>query len=284
MLTIEGPNYTYPSDINELRGATRGFVRSDEEGILTRFHQQSSQAPISIILVDEVEKAHPQLITFFLSILDRGTTTDNRGDVLNFSNCLIFFTSNLGYSDQQQEASMVGFVDGEQRKEIASTDVQRQLRRALKPEFVNRVQLLHFDRLTRDSADRILDLEFGKIAQRYDAMHGLRLLLEPSARNELVQRGFSEAFGARRLAATLESVCNVEIAKKIRSEDRSDDADRARMIDWLRDIREGKRPYDANEVQRRVTELARIQPGYRTLKIEYDGEQFVYSPGDEVSA
>ncbi len=65
-LMIEGPNYTYPSDINELRGATRGFIRSDEEGLLTSFHEKSSRAPFSVILIDEVEKAHRQLITFFL--------------------------------------------------------------------------------------------------------------------------------------------------------------------------------------------------------------------------
>ena len=109
VLTIEGPNYTYPSDINELRGATRGFIRSDEEGLLTSFHESSSRAPFSVILIDEVEKAHSQLLTFFLSILDRGTTTDNRGKVLNFSNCMLFFTSNLGYSDAQQGSAPIGY-------------------------------------------------------------------------------------------------------------------------------------------------------------------------------
>jgi ATP-dependent Clp protease ATP-binding subunit ClpA len=279
MLTIEGPNYTYPSDINELRGATRGFVRSDEEGILTRFHEQSSRSPVAIILIDEVEKAHSQLITFFLSILDRGTTTDNRGDVLNFSNCLIFFTSNLGYSDQQQDASMVGFVDREQRAAIASSDIRRELRRALKPEFVNRVRLLHFDRLTVESAEHILDLEFGKIARRYEQMHEIRLKLEDSARQELVRRGFSSAYGARRLAATLESICNVEIAKKIRSEDRSNDEDRSRLIQWIREVRDGSRHYDVDEVRRRVTELARLKPGYSELSIRFEGDEFHYDPG-----
>jgi len=279
-LTIEGPNYTYPSDINELKGATRGFIRSDEEGILTAFHERSSRAPLSILLIDEVEKAHPQLITFFLSILDRGTTTDNRGNVLNFSNCLIFFTSNLGYSDAQQEAAMVGFVDGEQRETVEGQDIRRELRRALKPEFVNRVRLIHLDRLKRESAQRILVLEFDKIARRYEEVHGLQLTLGADAREELIRRGFSDAFGARRLAAILESACNVEIAKKIRNEDRASNDDRAQLIDWLREVRDGQRPYDAEEVRRRVLDLARVQPGYRGLSIGYDGENFTYSPVD----
>ena len=279
-LTIEGPNYTYPSDINELKGATRGFIRSDEDGILTTFHERSSRAPLSILLIDEVEKAHQQLITFFLSILDRGTTTDNRGNVLNFSNCLIFFTSNLGYSDAQQDAAMVGFMDGEQRETVAGQDVRRALRRALKPEFVNRVRLIHLERLKRKSAERILSLEFDKIVRRYDEVHGLRLVLDAGARTELIRRGFSDAFGARRLGATLESACNVEIAKKIRDEDHASNDDRSQLIDWLREVRSGQRPYDAEEVRRRVMKLARVQPGYKGLSIGYDGEGFTYTPVD----
>ncbi len=277
-LTIEGPNYTYPSDINELKGATRGFIRSDEDGILTSFHEKSSRAPLSILLIDEVEKAHPQLVTFFLSILDRGTTTDNRGNVLNFSNCLIFFTSNLGYSDAQQEASMVGFLDGEQREVVAAQDIRRELRRRLKPEFVNRVRLIHFERLTLESAQRILDLEFDKISGRYDEVHGLQLELDADARDELIRRGFSDAYGARRLGATLESVCNVEIAKKIRVEDRASNEDRTRLIEWLREVRAGERAYDAEDVRQRVMDLARIKPGYDALSIGYDGERFTYTP------
>ena len=279
-LTIEGPNYTYPSDINELKGATRGFIRSDEDGILTAFHERSSRAPLSILLIDEVEKAHPQLITFFLSILDRGTTTDNRGNVLNFANCLIFFTSNLGYSDVQQDAATVGFMDGEQRETVVAQDVRRDLRRRLKPEFVNRVRLIHLERLKLESAQRILELEFDKITGRYQDVHGLQLRLDSNAREELIRRGFSDAFGARRLGATLESVCNVEIAKKIRVEDRASSADRTQLIDWLREIRAGQRAYNAEDVRQRVMDLARMKPGYDALSIGYDGEDFTYTPVD----
>jgi hypothetical protein len=272
-LTIEGPNYTYPSDINELRGATRGFIRSDEEGLMTTFHEKSSRAPLSLILVDEVEKAHPHLLTFFLSILDRGTTTDNRGNVLNFSNCMLFFTSNLGYSDAQQRTAPIGYMDDGTRSEALDQDIRRDLRRKLKPEFVNRVRLIHFDRLTRSSAERILDLELRRIARRYAEFHGLQIELDPSARDELVARGFSPIFGARHLAATLESVCNVEIAKKIRRDDQGHSVDREALVTWLREMREGKRAFDAEYVKARVVELARARLDYDTLRIVFaDGE------------
>ncbi|HXV75105.1 MAG TPA: AAA family ATPase, partial [Candidatus Polarisedimenticolaceae bacterium] len=278
-LTIEGPSYTYPSDINELRGATRGFIRSDEEGLLTAFHQKSARAPLALILVDEVEKAHPQLLTFFLSILDRGTTTDNRGQLLNFANCMLFFTSNIGYSDAQQRSLPIGYGDDAERREKRDHEIRSELRRALKPEFVNRVRLIHFNRLTRASVDRILDLEMHRIAARYREMHGLEVVLDDSARAELIRRGFSETYGARRLSATLESVCNVELARKVRTDDRARHDKREALVEWLREMRDGKRTFHVEEVKRRVVAQARARLGYRTVRIGYDGERFVYETG-----
>jgi len=276
-LTLEGPNYTYPSDINELRGATRGFIRSDEEGLLTTFHQRSSRAPLAVLLVDEVEKAHPHLMTFFLSILDRGTTTDNRGQVLDFSNCLIFFTSNIGYSDAQRGSAPIGYFDQPARQATSDRDVRTQLRRQLRPEFVNRLRTIHFERLGPHSVERILDLEFARVAARYHEVHGLALELDPAAREELIRRGFSPVFGARHLAATIEGVCNVEIAKKLRQDDRGTPADSRRaLIDWLREAREGRRAYSPEELARRVQESARAHVDYRGLRVVFRDGAFDY--------
>lgn len=278
ILTIEGPSYTYPSDINELRGATRGFIRSDEEGLLSAFHERSSRAPVSVILVDEVEKAHPQLRTFFLSILDRGTTTDNRGRVLNFSNSIVFFTSNLGYSDALRHAAPIGYRDDEARAETADRDVRRDVRRGLSPEFVNRLRMLHFRRLTRSSAERILSLEMERIARRYREVHGLDVELDPSARDELIRRGFSPAHGARRLSATLEAVLNVEISKKIRREDRRAPADRQELLAWLREVRRGGRAFDADETRHRVLGAVRANLDYGGIRVVFANGAFDYRP------
>lgn len=277
-LTIEGPNYTYPSDINELRGATRGFIRSDEDGILTTFHEKSSRAPFAVLLVDEVEKAHPHLRTFFLSILDRGTTTDNRGRTLQFANVMIFFTSNIGYSDAQQRGGAIGFQEDEARVASADRDVRRDLRRALSPEFMNRLRIVHFERLTRSSAERILDLEIERIARRYREVQGLELELAPSAKEELLRRGFSLEFGARRLAATLESVVNVELSKIVKRDDRRQAEDRAPLLAWLRELRDGSRAYDAETVRRRVLEAVRAELDYDMIRIVHEGDAFGYVP------
>jgi MoxR-like ATPase len=278
MLTIEGPNYTYPSDINELRGATRGFIRSDEEGLLSAFHDRASKAPVSIVLVDEIEKAHPQLRTFFLSILDRGTTTDNKGRVLNLANAIVFFTSNLGYSEIQQHTAPIGYGGETGQWAAADADVRSNLRRALSPEFMNRVRMIHFGRLTQASAERILDLEFERIARRYREVHELELVLDATARRELLARGFSPAFGARRLTATLESVCNVAISQRIRHDDNRGPKDSEALIAWLRDLRLGNRPFDPNDVRREVLAQVRARLDYAALRIAFRDGAFVYEP------
>ncbi|MBZ5637365.1 MAG: AAA family ATPase [Acidobacteriia bacterium] len=277
-LAIEGPSYTYPSDINELRGATRGFIRSDEEGLLTSFHERSSKAPLSVILVDEVEKAHVQLRTFFLSILDRGTTTDNRGKVLNFANTMIFFTSNLGYSDAQQRSAPIGYLDEDARTSSSDRDVRAGLRRALTPEFMNRVRMIHFNRLSQRSAERILDLEFLRIARRYREIHGLDLEVDASARVELIRRGFSPVFGARHLKTVLESVCNVEVAKKIRRDSRPVSQDLGAEVGRIRELRSGGRAFDPEEMKRRVLELARARLDYAAIRIAFGPRGFEYLP------
>lgn len=280
-LLIEGPSYTYPSDINELRGATRGFVRSDEEGILTSFHERSSRAPLAVILVDEVEKAHAQLRTFFLGLLDRGTVIDNRGTPLGFANAMVFFTSNLGYSDIQRRAAPIGYQDAAARDAFDEREVAGGLRKALSPEFVNRVRVIHFDRLTRKSADRILDMELERIARRYREVHGLDVVLDPSAREELVSRGFSPLFGARHIASVLESVCNVEISKRIRRDDRRSRSGRDSVVAWLRGLRAEGDALDTEELRRRVHESVRADLDYAALRIVWTGSAFELRPERE---
>ena len=138
-----------------------------------------------------------------------------------------------------------------------------------------------FNRLGVTSAERILDLELERIARRYREIHDLKIELDGSARDELIRRGFSETFGARRLAATLESVCNVELAKKVRRDDRRVSRDRGSLVTWLRELRAGKRAFSAAEVRDRVLKKARARLGYDTVRISFDGERFVYDGSSE---
>ena len=276
-LLIEGPQYTYPSDINELKGATRGFIRSDEEGILTEFYKTASEAPLSVLLVDEVEKAHPQLRKFFLGLMDRGTTMDNRGNTLHFVNTIFFYTSNIGYSRLQANTAPIGFADADAREEFKYREVVGDLKKALSPEFVNRTSIIRFRPLTLPSVERIFDLEFAKVASRYRDVQGIELTVTSRARDELIRQGYHPEFGARPLARLVNQICNVEVSKRLKRDEQRSPNETGDLLSYLREVRDGKRALDPSAVDR-VLEQTRAQVHYDTLEIDWKGKQFVYKP------
>jgi hypothetical protein len=278
-LLLEGPNYTYPSDINELRGATRGFIRSDEEGVLTEFHHRSSRAPFAVILVDEVEKSHPQLQRFFLGVMDRGTVTDNRGQTLRFSNTMLAFTSNLGYSRLQQQAAPIGYERARGGRRYPRREIEREIKKILPPEFLNRLVTLHFAPLSRPSIARIFDLEFAKIASLYERIHALRLEVSGRAKEALIELGYSDDYGARFLANTLQRHCNIEVSKKLKRDERSPERTLRPVLEYLREVRSGRRIYRERETERLVHEQARVRVPYRRLRIDHRNGAFVYESG-----
>ena len=276
ILTIDGPNYTDASDINELRGSTRGFIRSDEEGLLAEFHARASQSPLSFILVDEVEKAHPHLRKFFLGMMDRGTVTDNRGRTLSFANAMLFFTSNVGYSEAVQRGTPIGYRGDEEKDAFEESDVSRGLRQALSAEFMNRVRVIRFEHLSRTSIDKILDLELDKVRGRFRDIHGLELVVTQAARDEILRRGYSHDFGARHLGTVINQVANVEVSKILKRDEggtRRVDSD---VLDYLRKIRSKERAFDPRDVRARVLEAARVHVPYRTVTIDFAGRTFRY--------
>ncbi|MDQ7008390.1 MAG: AAA family ATPase [Acidobacteriota bacterium] len=277
LLTIEGPNYTYPSDINELRGATRGFIRSDEPGLLTEFHKRAVAAPLSVILVDEVEKAHPQLRRFFLSILDRGTVTDAQGQELAFDGVLIFFTSNIGYRERSPLTAPIGFGGSEEAENAYNAELSQSLRRALSPEFLNRVRLVRFRHLPRSSAERIARLEFERIARRYAALHDLELELTPAGLELLVDRGYSHEYGARRLAAVIQRSCNIEVGKMIRRDEQQlSRPDPSELLERVRRAREEEDLAGLEQLGREVLEATRARVAYRKIVVDAEDGDFVY--------
>lgn len=276
VLTIDGPNYTDASDINELRGSTRGFIRSDEEGLLSEFHARARLAPLSFILVDEVEKAHSHLRKFFLSIMDRGTVTDNRGKTLSFSNSMLFFTSNIGFSEAVQRGTPIGYRGDEERGVFEESEVGRGLRQALSAEFMNRVRILRFEHLSRSSIEKIFEIEFGKVRSRFQEVHAIELRVTESARDEILARGYSYDFGARHLSSVINDVANVEVSKRLKRDEPPRPPAGPGILDYLREIRSKDRAFDPRDVRARVLEAARVRVSYRTLTIDFEGGAFVY--------
>jgi hypothetical protein len=278
LLLIEGPSYTYPSDINELRGSTRGFIRSDEEGLLTEFHHRAAAAPFSVILVDEVEKAHAQLRKYFLSIMDRGTTIDNRGQELNFSSTLLVYTSNLGYSKLQQSSDPIGFGDSDARAQYERRELLGDLKKELSPEFINRTRIVHFQSLSERSIQKIFDLELNKIASRYRRVHGLELVVSDEARNQLISQGFSPEYGARHVGRVLNQICNVGVSKKLRHDSRrnSQDHESRGLLAYIQEARKEERITDLDMLHRKVMERTRAKVSYMRVTVDYADGRFQY--------
>jgi MoxR-like ATPase len=278
-LTLEGPQYAYPSDVNELKGATRGFIRSDEEGLLSEFHQRTRQAPLSILLVDEVEKAHAQLPRFFLSLMDRGVTMDNRGRQLRFPATLLAFTSNAGYSEIERRAEPIGYAagrsEGSRRREAAAA-----LRRGLPPEFLARLQVLHFRPLGRRSAERILDLEIVRLTARFREACSLALVVTPAARAELIAEGFSEAEGARHLVGKVDRICNVEVHLRLRPAAVAMNDERQKLLRLIREARKGERAVDEGALEAAVAREMRRGRTARKVVVHWTRGRFVYRSVD----
>ena len=274
-LILEGPQYSYPADVNELKGATRGFIRSDEPGLLAEFHERSRIAPLSILLVDEVEKAHPQLARFFLSVMDRGTTLDNRGRLLRFSSSILAFTSNLGYSEIERLASPIGYGSrrtGAGRRRAAARD----LRRGLPPEFLSRLKVIHFAPLTRPSVGRILELEVGRIAARYREQRGVDLQVTSAAREAIVQQAFSEEEGARHLVDRADRVCNVEVSLRLRSRAEPLTDSGRLLLERIREARRGERAVDEAALRGDIERETRGRRLARRLVVDWVAGEFRY--------
>ncbi|HEU4400802.1 MAG TPA: AAA family ATPase [Candidatus Polarisedimenticolia bacterium] len=274
-LILEGPQYAHPADVTELKGSTRGFIRSDEEGILFEFHERARLAPLSILLVDEVEKAHPQLPRFFLSLMDRGSTLDNKGRLLRFPATILVYTSNLGYSEEQQRTQPIGYgarrtANGRRRA------AARDLGKALAPEFLNRLRVIHFAPLSRVSARRILDQEIEQIVQRYRARHDIDLVVTQAARAALVDLGFSEEYGARHLVSQADRVCNVEVSLRIHAGSPSPGNEGRRLLARIRDARRGLRAIDEASLRHEVARQTRAGAGCRRITVDWKGGRFVY--------
>src|SRR5262249_26957139 len=126
------------------------------------------------------------------------------------------------------------------------------------------------------SIERIFDLEFGRIAQRFRDVHDLNVCVSASARAAMISQGYSWKFGARHLASVVDRWANVEVARKILRDEHPDREGSGEILAWLREIRSGDRAFDLEEVRGRVLKEARARLPYRRLVIDRDGEEFVY--------
>jgi len=199
---IDMSEYMEKHSVSRLIGAPPGYVGYDQGGQLTEVVRRR---PYSIVLFDEIEKAHPDVFNVLLQLLDEGRLTDGQGRTVDFRNCIIILTSNLG-SDLILQAEDL---------ESIKPEIDALLKATFKPEFLNRLdEIVMFHRLGKKEILAIVDLELKKIAKRMEEKKiGLRVT-DP-ARELLANRGFDPAFGARPLKRTIQNLVLNELAKKV---------------------------------------------------------------------
>ncbi len=199
--------YMEKFSVSRLIGAPPGYVGYDEGGQLT---EAVRRKPYSVVLFDEIEKAHPDVFNILLQILDDGRITDSQGRTVDFKNTIIILTSNLGSPYLLDGIDQ----DGNIRQE-AQDAVMSELRRSFRPEFLNRLdEIILFKPLTRQNLDSIIDLMVESLRERL-AEQSLDLALTEEAKQLIIERGYDPLYGARPLRRVLQSSVETLVARTI---------------------------------------------------------------------
>ncbi|WP_420150975.1 ATP-dependent chaperone ClpB [Spirosoma sp.] len=216
MVRIDMSEYQERHAVSRLIGAPPGYVGYDEGGQLT---EAVRRKPYSVVLLDEIEKAHPDVWNILLQVLDEGRLTDNKGRVANFKNTIIIMTSNIGsHLIQEKFAEDEGWNHALVLEEAKSA-VMELLKQTIRPEFLNRIdEIVMFEPLTQANIRKIVDIQFSEIKKRL-AENGIQLDATDEALNKLGEEGFDPQFGARPLKRVLQRRVLNELSKSILSGD-----------------------------------------------------------------
>jgi ATP-dependent Clp protease ATP-binding subunit ClpC len=207
--------YMEKFSISRLVGAPPGYVGYEEGGQLT---EKVRRKPYSIILLDEIEKAHPDVFNLLLQVLDDGHMTDGLGRKIDFKNTILIMTSNIGARQLADFGTGVGFgtkAKEESRDENAKSVIQNALRKAFSPEFLNRIDdMILFKTLQRESIHKIIDLELQKLYGRINDL-GYNIEMTEKAKDFIVEHGYDEKFGARPLKRAIQKFIEDPLAEEI---------------------------------------------------------------------
>ncbi|MFZ0964839.1 MAG: AAA family ATPase [Terriglobia bacterium] len=208
LIRIDMGEYKDKSSVSGLIGSRPGLVGSEEGGFLT---EQVRRSPYSIVLFDEIEKAHPEVLDLLLGVLDEGRLTDAKGRFCDFSNTVVLFTSNLGVRE-----AMEATEDLEKRKEIILEVVKASLR----PEFYNRIsQVIAFNSLTQTELERIVDAQIAQLRAKLAEERQINLELSREALEYLAKESYDPAYGARPVGRTLQQLVLAPLATALLAEE-----------------------------------------------------------------
>ncbi|WP_426061071.1 ATP-dependent chaperone ClpB [Hymenobacter sp. B1770] len=214
MVRIDMSEYQERHAVSRLIGAPPGYVGYDEGGQLT---EAVRRKPYSVVLLDEIEKAHVDVFNILLQVLDDGRLTDNKGRVANFKNTIIIMTSNTGADIIQKNFKELNEYNHDEVVDRTREEVVERLRQHMRPEFLNRIdEIVMFQPLKRKEIRRIVDIQFKQIQHRLEEA-GIRLEATDEVLDHLGHQGFDPQFGARPLKRVLQRVILNELSKDILS-------------------------------------------------------------------
>ncbi len=214
LIRVDMSEYMEKFTVSRLVGAPPGYVGYEEGGQLT---EKVRRKPYSVVLLDEIEKAHPDVFNLLLQVLDEGRLTDSLGRHIDFKNTLIIMTSNIGTRQLKDFGSGVGFAtrDAAKEKEYNESVIQKALNKAFAPEFLNRVDdIVMFDSLDRDAIFKIIDIELRGFRSRLDMM-GYTLDISPEAKDFIATKGYDQQYGARPLKRSIQKHLEDPLAELI---------------------------------------------------------------------
>jgi ATP-dependent Clp protease ATP-binding subunit ClpB len=214
MVRIDMSEYQEKHTVSRLIGAPPGYVGYDEGGQLT---EAVRRRPYSVVLLDEIEKAHPDVFNILLQVLDDGRLTDNKGRTANFRNTIIIMTSNLGSDVIREQFENLTELNKEEVVAKAKNQVFEILKRSIRPEFLNRIdEVIMFEPLSRENVREIVGLQMKHITAQLAEM-GIDLQVEEAALDWLAQLGYDPQFGARPLKRVIQKRILNELSKEILS-------------------------------------------------------------------
>lgn len=218
MIRVDMSEFMEPHSVSKLIGSPPGYVGFDEGGQLT---EKIRRKPYSVILFDEIEKAHPDVMNMLLQILEDGRLTDSQGRTVNFKNTVIIMTSNIG-ARLITDKKALGFSketngkdNDKQDYEETKKEVMEALKKELRPEFINRIdEIIVFHKLTDNEISQIIDIMLKEVTNQLEVQK-IKIELEPEVKELIASKGIDKNFGARPLRRTIQSVLEDKLAEEI---------------------------------------------------------------------
>ena len=215
IIRIDMSEYMEKFTVSRLVGAPPGYVGYEEGGQLT---EKVRRHPYSIVLLDEIEKAHSDVFNMLLQVMDEGRLTDSLGRTVDFKNTIIIMTSNIGTRQLKEFGKGIGFTaqTGENEKEHANSVIRKALNKSFAPEFINRLdEIVTFDQLDIASLEKIIDIELAGLYKRIEGC-GYHLLLDQEAKRFVAEKGYDVQFGARPLKRSIQNLSLIHISEPTR--------------------------------------------------------------------